>query len=215
MVSVLVRTPRSFVNILGGECYCGNSLNAGSVLANTGDCSMTCDGNALEYCGGPNRLDLYKGAASTPTTTTGGGGGSPTTTPPVTATGSDGATLPAGWKYDGCWVDNLNGRVMMHEQPDNDALTVEICVNTCIGLGYTVAGIEFGVQCFCDNAISNGGALATNQADCSTPCPGNAAEMCGAGNRLDVFSTGTLQTIGIPVEQTGGIQGWTYKGCRT
>jgi len=176
---------------------------------------MTCDGNALEYCGGPNRLDLYKGAASTATTTAGGGGG-PTTTVPVSATGSDGATgLPANWKYDGCWVDNVNGRIMGNEQPDNQALTVESCVNTCIGLGFTVAGIEYGVQCFCDIEITNGGALATNQADCNLPCPGNAAEMCGAGNRMSVFNTGTLQKVGIPVEQTGGIQGWTYKGCRT
>jgi hypothetical protein len=170
---------------------------------------MTCDGNKNEYCGGPNRLDMYKGTASTPTTTAGG----PSSTVSVGGSGATG--LPAGWKYDGCWVDNVNGRIMAHEQPDNQQLTAESCVNTCVGLGYTVAGMEYGVQCFCDNAITNGGALAANQGDCNTPCPGNTKEMCGAGNRLNVYNTGTLQTVGIPVEQTGGIQGWTYKGCRT
>jgi len=174
---------------------------------------MTCDGNNLEYCGGPNRLDMYTGAATTPTTTAGGGGGMTT---PVSVTGTGGATgIPASWKYDGCYVDNLDGRILLNQQPDNQALTAESCVNTCIGLGYTIAGMEYGVQCFCDNAIHNGGALATNQADCSTPCPGNAAEMCGAGNRMNVYNTGTLQTFGMPGEQTGGIQGWTYRGCRT
>jgi WSC domain len=179
---------------------------------------MTCDGNANEYCGGPDRLDYYTGKASTPTTTAGGGGGGGTSTGPTstpTVSGNDGATLPAGWKYDGCWVDNLDGRIMRYQQPDNAELTVESCINTCIGLGYTVAGMEYGVQCFCDTMISNGGALAANQGDCSVPCPGNANEMCGAGNRLNVFNTGTLTTVGIPVEQTGGISSWTYRGCRT
>jgi len=174
---------------------------------------MTCDGNPNEFCGGPNRLDYYTGTATTPTTTVGGG---PTSTDPVSVTGRDGATgIPTSWTYGGCWVDNLDGRIMGNQQPDNAELTAESCVNTCIGLGFTVAGMEYGVQCFCDNKISNGGALAQNQGDCSTACPGNAAEDCGAGNRMNVFYTGTLTTIGIPVEQTGGISGWTYKGCRT
>jgi hypothetical protein len=170
---------------------------------------MTCDGNANEYCGGPNRLDYYTGNATTPTTTAGA-------TVSVSVRGNDGATgIPANWQYDGCWVDNLLGRVMRYQQPDNKALTAESCVQTCIGLGYTVAGMEYAVQCFCDDMISNGGALAQNQGDCNMPCPGNAAEMCGAGNRLNVFNTGTLTTIGIPVEQTGNISSWTYRGCRT
>lgn len=48
------------------ECYCGNELNAGSVVAPGGSspaangCSMTCAGNPNEYCGGPNRLNVYK-----------------------------------------------------------------------------------------------------------------------------------------------------------
>lgn len=200
---------------------CGDAISNGGGPAPGGisDCNMLCMGNSSEFCGAGNRLDVYQstgtgGGGGTTTTTAGGGGGGPSST--VSVTGSGGATgIPANWKYDGCWVDNLNGRIMAHQQPDNQALTAESCVNTCIGLGYTVAGMEYGVQCFCDNSISNGGALAQNQADCNIPCPGNAAEECGAGNRMNIYNTGTLQTIGIPVEQTGGISGWTYKGCRT
>ncbi len=177
---------------------------------------MTCDGNDLEYCGGPNRLDMYSGTGTPPTSTTGSAGGSTTTTAAVSVTSSGGATaIPTSWKFDGCWVDNVYGRIIENQQPDNQALTVESCVNTCIGLGYTVAGMEYGVQCFCGDSIINGGALATNQADCNVVCPGNTAEMCGAGNRMDVYNTGTLQTVGVPVEQTGGIESWTYRGCRT
>ena len=179
---------------------------------------MTCDGNPNEYCGGPDRLDLYTGTATTPTSTAGGGGGGggggTSTGPTPTPTGDDGATLPAGWKYDGCWVDNLDGRILRNQQPDNDELTAESCINKCIGLGFTVAGMEYAVQCFCDTEIVNEGALAQNQGDCSTPCPGNANEMCGAGNRLNVFNTGTLTVAGSPADPTG-ISSWTYRGCRT
>ena len=35
---------------------------------------------------------------------------------------------------------------MMYQQNDNQQLTVESCVSTCAGLGYSVAGMEYGVQ---------------------------------------------------------------------
>ena len=43
----------------GRECYCGDSFNAGSVLAPASDCSMVCANNPYEYCGAGNRLSAY------------------------------------------------------------------------------------------------------------------------------------------------------------
>jgi hypothetical protein len=43
----------------GGECYCGNSWNTGSVNASASDCSFLCPGNDLEFCGAGNRLSSY------------------------------------------------------------------------------------------------------------------------------------------------------------
>ncbi|KAH8797370.1 putative glyoxal oxidase precursor [Xylogone sp. PMI_703] len=44
----------------GRECYCGNALNAGSVLAqNQADCNFPCAGDGSEYCGAGNRLEIY------------------------------------------------------------------------------------------------------------------------------------------------------------
>jgi hypothetical protein len=185
-------------------------LQAGSVLATTTDCGTLCDGNSSEYCGGGNRLDLYSGAATTPT-----GGNPSTTAASPTSIGTGSATgLPTGWKYGGCFVDNLNGRILSVQQPDNAALTVESCVNTCAGAGYSVAGMEYSVQCFCGNAIINGGALATQQTDCSSACGGNSAEKCGAGNRMSIYNTGTLQTVGPPTTAKTGLPGsWQYSGC--
>merc|ERR1711939_951452 len=45
----------------GGECYCGQTLDVTSVPAtNQLDCSFICPGDASEYCGAGNRLELYK-----------------------------------------------------------------------------------------------------------------------------------------------------------
>lgn len=43
--------------------------------------------------------------------------------------------------------DNLNGRVLSDEIPDNANMTVETCVEICNAANFTVAGIEFAVQC--------------------------------------------------------------------
>jgi hypothetical protein len=44
----------------GGECYCGDVINTGSVLTTLSDCSFICPGNAYEYCGAGNRLEMYE-----------------------------------------------------------------------------------------------------------------------------------------------------------
>ena len=41
------------------ECWCGNSIEAGGAPAPASECNMVCSGNPSQYCGGPNRLNLY------------------------------------------------------------------------------------------------------------------------------------------------------------
>jgi hypothetical protein len=194
--------------------YCGNSLNAGSVLAAATDCSFVCPGNQFEYCGAGNRLELYLlNGTAVPTTTAPGGGGTITSTP-VSVTPPAQTGFPTGWTYQGCWVDGLNGRILNHQQPDSQALTQQSCVAACAAAGYTIAGMEWSVQCFCDTKIYNGGALAANQGDCNMPCSGNAAETCGAGSRMTLYSIGTPQVFHPPSVQTTGLPAnWVYKGC--
>jgi WSC domain len=188
-----------------GECYCGNVLENGGAPSTTASCNMLCDGNQLEYCGGPNRLDFYS-SKGTPTSPAG-------TTPTSAVTGP---VLPTGWSYSGCYVDNVDARILGYEFEDNNGLTIEFCVNECIAAGYTIAGMEWSVQCFCDDFIVNSGALSADQSDCNMPCGGNANEMCGAGNRMSIYNTGTIKTVAAPAVQVSGLPGsWTYSGCIT
>ena len=147
------------------------------------------------------------GTASTAATTT--------SSSSISASSSAATGFPTGWAYYGCYVDGLNGRILQNQQPDNTAgNTNEACVATCAAAGYTIAGTEYSVQCFCGNAIFNGGALAAQQTDCNDACSGNSKEMCGGGSRMSLYSIGTPQAYQAPGPQTSGLPaGWFYKGC--
>ncbi|KAL2271185.1 hypothetical protein VTJ83DRAFT_556 [Remersonia thermophila] len=192
------------------ECYCGNSFNAGSVLAPASDCSMVCSGNSANYCGAGNRLSVYARDGAPPA--------SSATGPSSTAASSTSAAptqaptgLPEGWTYQGCWIDGAQGRILPHQVPDPVGNTPAVCASICKDLGYSVSGTEYSVQCFCGNAIHNGGAP-TSEADCSMSCPGNAGEKCGAGDRLSIVSDGTPQQYQppAPIPVVGD---WEYQGC--
>ncbi|KAJ4327142.1 hypothetical protein N0V84_002404 [Fusarium piperis] len=54
----LKRIPDRFTDHV--QCYCGNDFSTGSVPAPIGECAMLCNGNSTEFCGGPNRLNVYQ-----------------------------------------------------------------------------------------------------------------------------------------------------------
>ena len=215
-----------------GAGYCGNTLASTSVLAPAQtDCSFTCPGNPFEYCGAGNRLEMYKLTTSVssssssivvvPTTTYASSTRSSSTAATsalssTTSSQTSSATgIPPAWKYDGCYAEGTNGRALQHQQPDSQTNSVETCINTCIGLGYTVAGLEFGIQCFCDNFLYNGAAPAATSS-CNVACPGNNKELCGAGNFLSIYNTGTLTVYQAQTAQKTGLPGsWQYQGCFT
>lgn len=231
---------RFFADAISADC--GNTISNGGTLASAGlsDCNMACSGNSSEYCGAGNRLDMYelssaihlsstssilitptpissqvKAVSISSTQSSSEPLGSSTIQASATSTASTGTAtgLPSGWTYAGCYIDNANGRIITHQQPDSATLTVESCVSTCAALGYTVAGLEYASQCYCDSHISNGGVL-TTASDCNQACSGSAAEICGAGNRISVYNTGTLTSDGVATAQTTDLPGsWAYQGC--
>jgi hypothetical protein len=183
------------------ECYCGNTFSAGSVPAPDSDCSFECMGDSDEICGASLRLSVYQlgaGGASTPNT----------------QVSTPGPTAPNGWNYEGCWVDGVNGRVLSYQENDNQGLTIENCIGLCTALGYSIAGLEWSVQCFCGDTMDNGGVLSNSDSDCDMPCSGNPNEICGAGQRLSVYAQGKPTVVAPPAVQTAGLPGaWEYQGC--
>lgn len=118
------------------QCYCGTAVtNSGTVQTNDG-CNMVCQADALHYCGGPFRLNLYKYNGTVPPPTNPGGGGGGTVVGPVT-TG-----LPAGWHYDGCYVDGQYGRIQNYGVGPTTTNSAATCIAACIAKGFALAGME-------------------------------------------------------------------------
>ncbi|KAL8830675.1 MAG: hypothetical protein Q9170_005627, partial [Blastenia crenularia] len=214
------------------ECYCGNTINAGSVAQASDDvaingCSMLCGGNQTEYCGGPNRLEMYQLNASLPVPT-----GTPTN--PTTPTGGPtNAPSIGAFGYLGCYSEGTNGRALSGKlNPVGGAtLTNELCATAC--QGYTYFGTEFSGECYCGNTLGVGAVLAAGGADptqngCSMTCNGNATEYCGGANRLTMYklnstssaTTGTASATATPTTPAGpaikdSVSTWSYNGCYT
>lgn len=191
------------------ECYCGNSISDGAVLTSSG-CSMACSGNQDEYCGGPNRLSFYKAtssssaaAASDKTTKVSGTSGpsslSITSTTAQLVTSSDLASIPslpsttapsivqsnANFTYTACYIDS-GPRTLSQLILANDGMTVETCLQACSE--YTYVGLEYGRECWCDNALPSSASHSADERECNMPCAGSSLEICGNGNRLSLYT---------------------------
>lgn len=188
---------------------------------------MACQGDSTETCGGPGRLNVYQfnssvlpassttsSAGSTPTN--GNGNGGQTTSALPTPSSSVNASSIFPFVYEGCYTDNsANGRALQYQQPDNSTLTVESCIALCSSQGYSIAGMEYSQQCFCDNYIRNSPSR-VDDSQCNMACAGNSGEMCGAGSIVSLYSNGTLTNYSEPTVQTTGLPGsWQYAGCLT
>ena len=160
----------------GDECYCDNSIKNDASSVSSG-CSMPCSGNSSEYCGGPNRLNLYQLPS---------------------AIAPSAGVLPAGWSALGCFTDNVSARILTQGQPVLGGylnMTIWNCLNACQGAGYSLAGVEYSQECYCGSQIKNDGPCALDQATCNMPCKGNSAETCGGPNRLNMYEYGGSSAV--------------------
>ncbi|EMD36066.1 hypothetical protein CERSUDRAFT_115979 [Gelatoporia subvermispora B] len=119
--------------------------------------------------------------------------------------------LPANWTFFGCFTDNPGARTLTGPTFTNTtSMTVESCVDFCNDQSFIFAGVEFAQECYCGNAMDNGGTN-TSLTDCSTACTGNADELCGAGDRLDVYWSGVQPAP--PPETVAAVGLWDSLGC--
>ncbi|KAG6895208.1 hypothetical protein C0992_002564 [Termitomyces sp. T32_za158] len=86
------------VQLTGHGLDCGDSIANGGVPAAASDCNMLCAGSSEEFCGGPNRLNVYNYTGTDLPVHPPGGGNGPTAVFPVTS------GLPGNFSYAGCYV---------------------------------------------------------------------------------------------------------------
>ncbi|KAG8892909.1 hypothetical protein FRC01_013887, partial [Tulasnella sp. 417] len=66
-------------------------------------------------------------------------------------------------------------------------MTYATCQAYCLGKSFKYAGLEYGSQCYCGNALNDPGKLASNQASCSMACAGDSTKLCGASWLMTLF----------------------------
>lgn len=147
----------------GSECYCGLTIGSGSSKANDSECGFSCPGNATEACGAGNRLSVFYAEALDSTRTNPG---------------------PEGTQRIGCVVDDVYKRVLAVLKASEDGMTITRCTESCKADGFSIAGVEYGRECFCGDGL--GEDVVMTEEGCDMRCAGNATEFCGGAARMDV-----------------------------
>jgi WSC domain len=201
------------------ECWCGNKIPIQKT--DDADCNYDCSGNSSQICGGNgfnNRgsyISLFAdadrfsaGNASTPTSTTG--------TSTATPTSTSLAIVPTigNYTFQGCYTEATQGRALRDKIVNQPDMNLDYCARNCTG--FTYWGVEYGTECYCGNTLGAGSAPATNQDDCTFPCPSNPSQPCGARLRLDLYKLNTTTTEQPPPpSHPNTIRNFTYQGCFT
>ncbi|KAM0283757.1 hypothetical protein ACHAQH_002346 [Verticillium albo-atrum] len=148
-----------------GVCFCGTK-NEGHTLPDS-NCTLPCDGNQKETCGGTDSLTVYR---------------DPTflkLTEPVDVDDYD---------DQGCFTDDsaLGRTLGFRQNIDGATMTPETCIKSCLGHGLPYAGVEFGSECWC-GALMSPAAEEANATDCTMACQGDPTLDCGGRGRINIF----------------------------
>lgn len=167
------------------------SLLPTSASALSTDCSMTCNSNSSEYCGGPNRLNLYSfGNVSSSSTSTSQMSNlstlmSASSTIVSSATTSPTALQVAGlYTYLDCHTDSVGARALTGNTVSGSMMTIEYCASVCSG--FTYMATEYSTECYCGNSLLSGSVTATD-GRCNMVCSANSQEICGGPNGLSLY----------------------------
>ncbi|OAF57262.1 hypothetical protein VC83_04669 [Pseudogymnoascus destructans] len=170
------------------QCFCDNELrNAATLAAVDSMCSTPCAGSTVEICGGGNLDSVYAARAIDV----------------IGPAAPQKAGLPGLWQYKGCLMDQ-DPKSLPEKIAYAGTNTGNKCLKACSDYGYNAAGMEYGEECYCGDKSdpSKVGAKLVAESDCSTPCPGDARYLCGAGNRLSYY-----EWVGAPIQNYGFPQG--------
>ncbi|KAJ7919487.1 hypothetical protein B0H13DRAFT_2430315 [Mycena leptocephala] len=89
-------------------------------------------------------------------------------------------------------------------------VTVQSCLDSCAAGGFILAGVEFGDECYCGNALLYG--YGESEA-CSMPCSANASEFCGGPKALNLYQFADTPFTTGPASTVLYYKRWVWWGC--
>ncbi|WWC57722.1 uncharacterized protein I303_100256 [Kwoniella dejecticola CBS 10117] len=150
----------------GTECFCGSNLvNGASFSLTSGQCVKPCAGDASTTCGGPDALQIYVNPSLAPKT-----------------------VASNGFSQAGC-IQEVSGRALTGASTTDPAMTVAMCTAFCASGGFTMAGVEYGQECYCGNSLVNGASTSLVSGECKMACAGDSTAICGGPNAINLYTT--------------------------
>lgn len=182
------------------ECYCGNSFDNGASLDKASNaCNMACSGDKNTMCGGPGALNVF-------------------TNPSIVAPVQDSKTpvtsgaLPTGWAAASSQcIQEVSGRALTGASIAGNSMTVSTCLSFCQTQGFAYAGLEFGQECYCGNALQNGADLSKTSGQCNMACAADSTSTCGGPNAIQLYTNAGNVKANNPAPTVIG--GYASSGC--
>ncbi|KAH8901344.1 WSC-domain-containing protein [Thozetella sp. PMI_491] len=98
-----------------------------------------------------------------------------------------------GWEYLGCAWDNVHTpgpRVLTGAFADGSVvskMTIDVCEKFCTDRNYTIAGVEYGQQCFCGSTFAYAPQWDPSGCNITWTCTGDSNEICGGFDHISLF----------------------------
>lgn len=194
----------------GGGDGGGNDPDASSTVASTAASSSAAEPSSTSSV--VKEISSSDVPSSTTTTSS--------STP--TATGPARKLTVAGYTRLRCATEGSGVRALTGASFAYDTMTLESCAANCTGFAYF--GTEYSRECFCGNTLASSSSEAPDS-ECNMLCAGDSTEYCGAGNRLELYSTtagtgtGTATSSAAQPTATLGrkdaVGDYVFVGCQT
>ncbi|WVQ64088.1 uncharacterized protein L199_002247 [Kwoniella botswanensis] len=98
--------------------------------------------------------------------------------------------VPAGWTKLGCLAEPKGSRALTGASMTDQTMTPTKCMNFCSSKGFSLAGVEWSVECYCGNTTTKTTLSAiNNNLACNMPCNGldYSAGYCGGSSLLTIY----------------------------
>jgi len=100
-------------------------------------------------------------------------------------------------QYLGCFQDDMKSRIFsgfVTEMIERNSPST--CINYCLHIGFSLAGLQYGYECWCGKALSDNG-LRVSELQCNISCPSHETlSMCGGYLAMSVYLTGLVAVGG-------------------
>ncbi|KAG8818964.1 hypothetical protein FRC18_012255 [Serendipita sp. 400] len=92
----------------------------------------------------------------------------------------------------GCWTDNVGGQRALDKNLGGfDDMTPYKCQTLCDAQGFSLAGVEYGRECFCGNTIFGNNRPSIDI--CTMTCSGDAGRTCGGPDAISIYGRDDFQ----------------------